>query len=103
MGILTEEVVRAGLAEADRLAAGEVPDPEVLAAAPLLRDWLIEPQSSGYFRLYGRVTGHPEIPDGWCTTSPVLHVGPDEAWVRTVSRFYRLGPPLREKMRKSDA
>jgi hypothetical protein len=45
-------------------------------------------------RLIGHVTGHPVHGDRAVVTSPVWFADPEGTWVRTLSRFYRLGPPL---------
>jgi hypothetical protein len=94
MSILTKEVVAAGLREAARIATGFAPGEAELAGAPLLSHWAVETQPGGTGRFVGIVTGHPSIPDGWCTTSIVLVVDIDAGWARTVSRYYRLGPKL---------
>lgn len=91
--IIPRETVAAALAELARLDAGHVPDAAELAAAPLLTDYIVEPCAGG-IRLYGVVSGHPTIEDGWCTTSPVIAADEAQMWCRTVSRYYRLGRPL---------
>lgn len=96
MSILTRQIVAAGLREAARVAAGYVPNETDLAGAPLLSGWAVEPQEPDLIRLVGIVTGHPSIPDGWCTTSIVLAADEEAGWARTVSRYYRLGPRLGE-------
>lgn len=96
MSILRKEIVAAGLRDAARIAAGFVPGEAELASAPLLSNWAVEAQFGGTLRLVGVVSGHPSIPDGWCTTSVVLAADTDAGWARTVSRYYRLGPKLGE-------
>lgn len=91
--IIPRETVAEALAELARLDAGHVPDAAELAAAPLLTDYVIGPCAAG-IRLYGVVSGHPTIADGWCTTSPVIAADEAQMWCRTVSRYYRLGGPL---------
>jgi len=91
--IIPRETVAAAMAELARLDAGHLPDAAELERAPLLTDYVIEPCSAG-IRLYGVVSGHPSIPDGWCTTSPVIAADEGQMWCRTVSRYYRLGRPL---------
>lgn len=87
----------AALAERDRLAAGGVPDPVELAAAPFLGDWIVEQLGSdGHIRFSGQCVGHPRIRDGWVHTSAVVVVDPDRKWIRTMSRYYRLGDQNRE-------
>ncbi|MGB3337167.1 MAG: DUF6634 family protein [Devosia sp.] len=94
MSIANKEIVAAGLREANRIAAGFAPGEAELAGAPMLSDWAVEPQPGGIVRMVGIVTGHPSIRDGWCTTSPVLAADEVAGWVRTVSRYYLLGPRL---------
>ncbi|HZV04659.1 MAG TPA: DUF6634 family protein [Gemmataceae bacterium] len=67
-----------------------------LNKAPLLEDWgpTVTPQG---LRLVGYATGHPVFGDGAVMTSPVCLADPDGAWVRTLSRFYRLGSPIELK------
>lgn len=69
------------------------PTPEQLTDAPRLDGWWIE-HIGGYLRARGDVSGHPDISDPFVTTSPVLGLDRAGGWLRTVSRFYRLGPPL---------
>lgn len=92
MSRLSKEVVAAGLRGAARIKSGFVPGSAELAGAPLLSHWVVEPVPGGLGRLVGLVSGHPLLPDGWCTTSPVLAADEDAGWVRTASRYYRLGP-----------
>lgn len=92
MSIPTKDILAAGLREAARIAAGFVPGETELADAPLLSNWVAEAPFGGNLRLIGMVSGHPSIPDGWCTTSVVRAADVDAGWARTVSRYYRLGP-----------
>lgn len=60
--------------------------------APRLEDWsysaLLKP------RLVGRVTGHPLLGDRpHIHTSQLIVIDAEAGWVRTMSRFYRLGSP----------
>jgi hypothetical protein len=74
------------------LQRGEIPPEIDLSKAPILDNWAfsIEPRR----RLIGTVTGHPRLPDGWITTSPLVWIDPDRGVARTISRYYRLGRPL---------
>ena len=89
-GDLLEEAVLLEALAADlrRLAAGDMPSEENLAAAPVLSNWkkVALPQP----RLAGKVQGH-EAP--MTLTSGVWVYAPAHGWVRTMSRFYRLGLP----------
>lgn len=44
--------------------------------------------------LIGFVSDHPSLPDGPGMTSEVYAIDRQLGWVRTFSRFYRLGPAL---------
>lgn len=92
------ERVIAGLREATRIAEGYRPTEEDLAGAPLLSEWVAHPALDG-LSFVGVVTSHPKIADGHLSrTSVVLAVDVDAGWVRTVSRYYRLGPQRGEKV-----
>jgi hypothetical protein len=81
----------------DRLASGWSPDDALLCDAPLLDHWGFFFRTPAALTFFGIVTGHPHIADGRrCYTSPVIaYDGRLGIWVRTVSRWYRLGRPLR--------
>jgi hypothetical protein len=66
----------------------------VLDAAPRLDDWVAMPTPMGV-QLMGQVTGHPLLGDRAVVTSPLWIADPQGRWVRTLSRFYRLGPPAK--------
>lgn len=72
MSISSRETVAAGLREAARIRAGIVPGGAVLADAPLLTGWAVQPLPGGLFRLVGFVSGHPLLQDGCITTSAFL-------------------------------
>jgi hypothetical protein len=94
MSRLSDETVIAGLRAAVRLRSGAVPTDTELEGAPMLSGWVLERVIGGYRRFGGFVSGHPNLPDGWCWTSVVLFIEPDRRWARTISRLYRLGNPL---------
>jgi hypothetical protein len=50
-------------------------------------------------RLIGQVTGHPRLGDRPVMTSPLWAADPASQWVRTTSRFYRLGEPADAEVR----
>lgn len=82
------------IADLVRLQDGYVPTDADLAGAPVLEGWMWV-EVRGHPCLAGVVMGHPKIVDGHrCVTSTVMAIANDERWVRTVSRFYRLGRPL---------
>lgn len=64
-----------------------------LQTAPVIDDWatLLTPLG---IQLTGHVIGHPLLGDRAIVTSPVWFADPNGAWIRTLSRFYRLGTPL---------
>jgi hypothetical protein len=74
------------------LGKGDItPTDDDLAAAPFLDNWHIGNFSLLGYRVIGIVTGHPTIDDGDINTSTPLHADLDRGWLRTRSRFYRLG------------
>jgi hypothetical protein len=85
--------LRALADDCDRLERGRPVSPALLQKAPLLEDWVpaITPQG---VQLIGHVTGHPLLGDCAAVTTPLWFADPNGAWVRSLSRFYRLGPSL---------
>lgn len=82
------ERLRALADELPAIQAGDRPDRDDLATAPLLEDW--SEVRRDVPALAGRAYGHPDMPDGrLVTTSDVYERGP--GWVRTISRYWRLG------------
>lgn len=69
------------------------PSDEVLASAPFLDGWWIV-QAGHFLRARGQVERHPSIDDPYVTTSPVMGFSVAEGWMRTRSRYYRLGSPI---------
>lgn len=67
-----------------------------LARAPNLTYW--RPHISRRWApiLWGMVSGHPKLSDGWITTSQLVAIDPDFRWARTASRWYALGQPFSE-------
>lgn len=84
--------LRALADDASRLLHSRSVSPVLLKGSPLLEDFVIAQTLLG-LQLVGRVTGHPLLGDRMVATSPLWFADPDGAWVRTLSRFYRLGPP----------
>lgn len=77
----------------------ERPTAEELAAAPLLEVWSLEDvdDEDNLPAVLGYVYGHDFAPNG----SPLIAdeafaMDQDLAWVRTLSRLYRLGTPEKE-------
>jgi Family of unknown function (DUF6634) len=85
--------LRALADDCDRLGFGRPVSPMLPQKAPLLEDWVpaVTPQG---VQLIGQVTGHPLLGDRAIATSSVWFADRDGAWARTLSRVYRLGPPL---------
>jgi hypothetical protein len=69
---------------------GLAPTAADLASAPYIDDWSVDMFGRG-FRVVGIVTGHPRLPDGPVATSSPVHADLDRGWLKTHSRFYRLG------------
>jgi hypothetical protein len=88
---LTERL-RALADDAERLQHTRSVSPSLLQTAPLLEYWVSTQRPEG-LRLIGQVTGHPTFGESMIITSPLWFVDPEGNWIRTVSRFYRLGPP----------
>jgi hypothetical protein len=101
-GSLAKEIGRLKnlLAALEALEAGTI-DPQALKGAPLLDKW--SHSSRKVPCLEGVVEGHPQLPDGEkiATSEAYVHLrADDEHFVRTLSRWYRLGEP-RKKARSS--
>ena len=67
-----------------------------LEKAPLLEDWAPTMTPQG-LRLVGHASGHPVFGDRAVLTSPLCFADPEDRWVRTLSRFYRLGSSVDPK------
>lgn len=65
--------------------------PSELRNAPLIDDWVVVTPIG--VQLMGTVTGHPRFGNRPAVTSPLRVADPDGRWVRTTSRYYRLGVP----------
>lgn len=74
-------------------AAEKGPTAEVLAESPLLVNWQVILRA-GRLCLAGEVSGHPDLKEGFITTSHLVFLSPGLEWARTMSEFYRLGPSL---------
>jgi hypothetical protein len=74
----------------DRLRAGTAPSAEERAIAPLIVDWrcVLTPVGLG---LAGFVAGHPLLGNRPARTSQLWAAGADGRWVRTLTRYYKLG------------
>ncbi|SIO47911.1 hypothetical protein SAMN05443247_06019 [Bradyrhizobium erythrophlei] len=75
-----------------RLELERTVSPILLLRAPLLANWVPAITPEGV-QLIGHASGHPVHGDRIVMTTPLWFADPDGSWVRTLSRFYRLGPP----------
>lgn len=73
--------------------AENAPSQAALEDAPALAGWWIA-RGRNHLHARGSVIGHPTIDDPFVTTSPVVGFNLDEGWMRTRSRYYRLGKPM---------
>jgi hypothetical protein len=92
---ITPDLVRRLRALADdaaRLLHSCSISPVLLKGSPLLEDYPIAQTPPG-LQLIGRVSGHRRLGERMAATSPLWFADPDGAWVRTLSRLYRLGSP----------
>ena len=75
-----------------RIDDGLHPTSKDLANAPVLEHWALGMRMQPC--LTGEVYGHPKLRSGTCTVTSQLHLfAPHHGYARTLSRFYRLGPP----------
>jgi hypothetical protein len=74
----------------DRVWAGTAPSVADLTKAPLIVNWRTVLSPAG-LRMVGYVTDHPLLGDRAAMTSEVWAADPAGQWIRTLSRFYRLG------------
>ena len=78
-----------------RINEGSHPTPRDLADAPVLEHWALGGRMQPC--LTGEVYGHPRLRSGTKTVTSQLHLfAPHHGYARTLSRFYRLGPPASE-------
>ncbi|HEY9216110.1 MAG TPA: DUF6634 family protein [Ancylobacter sp.] len=85
--------LRALATDCERLRQRGSVSPIELQSAPRIDDWVIMQTPLG-IQLMGNVTGHPLLGDRAAVTSPLWFADAGGAWIRTLSRFYRLGAPL---------
>jgi hypothetical protein len=72
--------------DVEHLRQGQSVSPDLLQTAPVLEYWVAVQRPEG-LRLIGQVD------DRMVITSPLWFADPAGNWIRTLSRFYRLGPP----------
>ncbi|EKS34518.1 MAG: hypothetical protein GY844_11515 [Bradyrhizobium sp.] len=74
----------------DRVHAGTAPTARELAGAPLIVDWRCALTPTG-LGLAGFVAGHPLLGTRSARTSQLWAADAGGRWVRTLTRYYRLG------------
>jgi hypothetical protein len=79
--------------DCERLRQRGSVSPIELRFAHRIDDWVFLQTPLG-IQLMGNVTGHPLLGGRAVVTSPLWFADPDGAWIRSLSRFYRLGAPL---------
>lgn len=91
--LLINEAARLDLLADDLrlIAEGLAPTAEMLGDAPLLDQFTLA--SRPVPCLIGYQTGHPTVKGKLVATSGLWVTAADHSWVRTQSRFYRLGRP----------
>jgi hypothetical protein len=85
-------LLRSLAADLDGIRHGAAPGANALADAPLIVEWHATLTPVG-LRLAGFVAGHPLLGNRPAMTSQVWVADPAGKWVRTLSRFYKLGIP----------
>lgn len=80
-----------GLADdLERIRGGAAPTDAELARAPLIQDWQLVLTPLG-LRMAGLVSDHPRLGTRKALISQIWAADAENRWVRTLSRFYRLG------------
>lgn len=75
------------------LAAGRHPTSDQLQDAPALRSWSFDRRHRPCLK--GMIYDHPLIGQGRIgITSEIYAIDPERRWVRTLSRYYELGPAI---------
>jgi hypothetical protein len=82
--------------DCERLRLGRGVPARILDQAPLLQDWVPVVTPEG-LHLVGNALGHPVHGDRMVMTTPLWLADPGGNWARSLSRFYRLGPPADPK------
>jgi hypothetical protein len=92
-GDFTGEIARLESLVSDlrHLADGNLPTPKNIADAPLIDGWVQATRPE--LCLVGQMHGHPVCRGPLSITSGLWVWAPEHGWVRTLSRFYRLGRP----------
>jgi hypothetical protein len=90
VGIAIPATLRRLADDMDRIRAGTGPTAEELANAPLIVDWRCVLTPVG-LSLAGFVAGHPLLGNRPARTSQLWVADAGACWVRTLSRYYKLG------------
>jgi hypothetical protein len=64
-----------------------------LDAAPLMENWRVLISPGGSPVLWGKAVGHPRLGTKMITTSRLIAINHDRTVARSLSRWFRLGPP----------
>ncbi|WMT76479.1 DUF6634 family protein [Bradyrhizobium sp. Ash2021] len=89
-GITIPATLRRLADDLDRIRAGTGPTAEEFASAPLIVDWRCVLTPVG-LSLSGFVAGHPLLGNRPARTSQLWAADASGRWVRTLTRYYRLG------------
>ncbi|SDO49601.1 DUF6634 family protein [Afipia sp. GAS231] len=81
----------------EKIRDGGAPTDVELARAPLIQDWQVVLTPLG-LRMAGLVSNHPRLGTRPALISQIWAADPDGRWVRTLSRFYRLGRSVEADM-----
>jgi hypothetical protein len=92
VGLAMPATLRRLADDMDRIRAGTGPTAEELAKAPLIVDWRFVLTPVG-LSLAGFVAGHPLLGTRPARTSQLWVADGGGRWVRTLSRYYKLGIP----------
>jgi hypothetical protein len=79
--------------DCEQLKAHGIVTPQMLRNAPLLEAWTPALTPEG-LHLVGRAFGLPVHGDRTVMTSQLWWADPEGQWMRSLSRFYRLGSPI---------
>ena len=71
---------------------GEWPNEAEIATAPRISNWLVVVSRSKPYEMHlsGECVGHPDIPDGTISTSPLIWIDKMRRLAQTSSRLYVL-------------
>jgi hypothetical protein len=90
VGIAIPATLRRLADDLERIRAGTAPSAEELANAPLIVDWQCVLTPVG-LSLAGFVAGHPLLGTRPARTSQLWAADAGGRWVRTLTRYYRVG------------